>query len=223
MKTITKIVPQKKRKNRVSIFLDGEFLCGIPLALVSKLDLFPGKSIDENEISRLIDKKLTEEAKQKIVQLLNRRMYSEREIVDKLKSKAYGDRIIDVVIGDLKAISLIDDLAYAKAFVSDRLHLKPQGSFRIAYELRKRGISEKIIAQTFSEQQVPETDLQRAFEITERRIRSLSSIKDKRTKKRRLYNFLLRRGFSYEVIREVLARVFEKKTRQKPKTTLVYK
>jgi regulatory protein len=203
MKTITKIEVQKKRKNRVSIFLDGEFFCGVPVALVPKLDLFQGKVVDEKEISQLVDKKLIEEAKQKIVRLFNRRMYSEKEITDKLRSKAYEDRIIDAVIRDLKAISLIDDLAFAKAFVSDRLHLKPQGSFRIAYELRKKGISEKIIQQTFSEQHVAETELERALAIAKKRLHVLSSIKDKRTKKRRLHNFLSRRGFSFQVIKEI--------------------
>ncbi len=207
MKTITKIEPQKKRKNRVSIFLDGIFFCGIPEGLLFKLDLFQGKVVDENEISSLIDAKLIEEAKQKVIRLFNRRMYSEKEIVEKLKRKGYDDTIVAAVVCHLKEISLIDDLAFAKAFVSDRLRLKPTGSFRIAYELRQKGIDQKIIDTVFQEEQVVEGDSKRALEIAKKRLASLCGVKDKKSKKRRLHNYLARRGFSFEIIRGIIEKL----------------
>lgn len=211
MKTITKLEQQKKRTDRVSVFLDGVFFCGVPESLIAKLDLFPGKSINENEIARLIHTKLVEEAKQKILRLLNRRMYTEQEIVEKLKAKGYDQDTIDPVVTELKAISMIDDLSFANAFVSDRLRLKPLGSFRIAYELRKKGVSQKIIDRVLSDTKVAEHDEERALEIAQKRLQSLSSIVDSKVKKRRLYHFLLRRGFSYTVIHQVIDKIFEKK------------
>ena len=65
MKKITKIERQKRRKNRVSIFLDNTFFCGISENLMIKLDLFEGKEIDEEEISRLIKEKEFSEAREK--------------------------------------------------------------------------------------------------------------------------------------------------------------
>lgn len=209
MKTITKIIPQK-RPGRVSLFLDGEFFCGIPQSLLSKLDLFQGKVVDEKEISLLVETKLIEEAKQRIIRLLNRRMYSEKEVIAKLEAKGYEEPIIAAVVRELKATSLIDDDAFARAFVSDRLRLKPQGSFRIAYELRKRGVSETLIESIFSEEKVVQGDLQRALDMGKRRLQSLAGTGERKTKERRLYHFLLRRGFSFEVIREVIDRLFKK-------------
>jgi regulatory protein len=215
MKTITKIEPQKKRKNRVSIFLDGIFFCGVPEPLIVKLDLFQGKRVDEEEIAHLITRKLIEEAKQKIIRLLNRRMYSAQEVTDKLKKKGYEDVIVSAVVNELRDIALIDDRAFAKAFVYDRLHLNPQGSFKIAHELKKRGVPEYIIEQTLAEEQVAETDLKRASEIASKRAQSLSGIKDPQVRKRRLYNYLLRRGFSYTVIYQVLHEVLKKELDRK--------
>jgi regulatory protein len=204
MKTVTKIELQKKRKDRVSIFLDGTFFCGMPQSLVSKLDLFQGKVVDEHEITWIIEKKLAEEAKQKIIRLLNRRIYSEKEIVDKLRQKGYDDRIVDSVVGELKQLLLIDDLSFARAFVSDRMRLKPEGSFKVAYELRQKGISKEIVEQVLREEQVVEGDSERALEIAGKRLATFATTMDKKTKQRRLSDYLKRRGFSFEVIRNTL-------------------
>jgi len=204
MKKITKIEQQKKRSDRVSIFLDDTFLCGIPETLLLKLNLFIGKEVDQEEIQKLIDEKEHTEAKQKVIKLFNRRIYSELEITKKLGRKGYQEDIIQKVVGELKKSSLINDYLFAKAFVHDRLLLKPKGSFLIALELKNKGISETIIARVFSEEKIAEGDFDRALEIAKKRLAPLKSIKDKKTIKRRLYNFLLRRGFSYDIIRNIL-------------------
>ncbi|MCK4576235.1 RecX family transcriptional regulator [candidate division WOR-3 bacterium] len=204
MKKITKIESQKKRQNRVSIFLDNTFFCGISQKLLLKLDLYEGKEVDEEEIRGVIEEKETEDAKQKVLRLFNRRIYSEKEIREKLKKKGYEDETIRIVVQDLKEISFINDYSFTKAFVSDRLRLNPKGSFQISYELKQKGINQTIINKVFDEEKVIEGDSDRAFEIARKRLETLKSIGDKKTKKRRLYNFLLRRGFSYEVIKGVL-------------------
>jgi len=207
LKKITKIEIQKKRKNRVSIFLDNIFFCGIPQELLSKLDLYKGKEVDEDEIRKLIAEKECAEAKQKVLRLFNRRVYSEQEIRAKLEKKGYEETTIEKVVEELKKTLLINDYSFAKAFVSDRLRLNPKGSFQISYELKKKGVNQTIIDRVFSEENVVEGDFDRALEIARRRLEILKSITDKKTKKRRLYNYLLRRGFSYEVIKKIFDEV----------------
>jgi regulatory protein len=207
MKKITKIEQQKRKKNRVSLYLNETFFCGIPKELIAKLDLFKGKEVDETEIKSLIVEKEIADAKQKVLRLLNRKMYSEKEIRDKLRKKDVEDSISKIVIRDLKEISLIDDYAYTQAFVSDVIRLKPQGSFKIAYELKQKGVRQTIINKVFHEAQIVEEDASRAIKIGKQKLARMKSIKDKKTLKRRLYNFLLRRGFSYEVIRDTLDKV----------------
>jgi regulatory protein len=203
MKKITKIEIQKKRKNRVSIFLDNIFFCGVPQGLLSKLDLYKGKEVDEDEIRKLIDEKKCAEAKQKVLRLFNRRVYSEQEIRAKLEKKGYEETTIEKVVEELRETSLIDDYSFAKAFVSDRLRLNPKGSFQISYELKKKGVNQTIIDRVFSEENVVEGDFDRALEMARKRLETLKTIKDKKTIKRRLYNYLLRRAFPYEVIKKV--------------------
>lgn len=207
MKKITKIEKQKKRKNRVSIFLNNKFFCGIPEVLQLKLNLFEGKEIDEISMRALIEEKEIADAKEKVLRLLNRRMYAEKEIREKLHTKGYEEETIEVVVQDLKEISIINDYAFTKAFVSDRLRLKPEGSFKISYELKRKGIKKSIIEKVFIEQHVVEDDSKRALQIAKKRLKVLQSVKEKKVKKRRLYNFLLRRGFSYEIINDILKKL----------------
>ncbi len=198
--------------NRVSLFLDGDFFCGIPESLLSILDLYPGKEVDEQYIARIIDAKLTQEAKAKVIRLLNRRIYSENEIVDKLKRKQYDEHIIAAVVAELKKLSFIDDLAFARAFVSDRIRLNPSGSFKIAYELRQKGISKKVINQVLQEEKVAEGDGERALAVARKRLATFSANMDTKTKRRRLANYLKRRGFSFEVISNTLQALLNERT-----------
>jgi regulatory protein len=207
MKKITKIEKQKKRKERVSIFLNGSFFCGIPEILLKKLDLYEGKMIDEISVKNLIQEKEISEAKEKVLRLLNRRMYSEKEIRDKLHAREYEEETIEIVVQDLKEISLINDYGFASAFVSDRLRLKPEGSSKISYELMKKGISKSIIKKVFIENNVVEDDPTRALQVARKRLKTLSGVKEKEVIKRRLYNYLLRRGFSFEIIYDTLKKL----------------
>jgi len=204
LKKITKIERQKKRNNRFSLFLDDTFFCGIPENLLLELNLFQGKDVDEEEIEKILEEKEHTEAKRHVIRLFNRRIYSEKDIRAKLKKKRYQENIIEDVVVELKQSSLIDDYLFTKAFVHDRLNLKPKGSFQIAYELKNKGISKTIIDKVFSEEGVVQGDFDRASALAKKKLLSLKNIKDKKTIKRRLYNSLLIRGFPYEVIKKVL-------------------
>ena len=131
-------------------------------------------------------------------------MHSEKEIREKLTKKGFGESVIEKVVADLRHNSIIDDYLFAKAFIHDRMRFNPQGSYRIAYELKKKGLSQDIINKIFTEEKVVETDIERALKLAKKRLKTLINIKDKEKVKRRLYNFLLRRGFSYETIKTVM-------------------
>jgi regulatory protein len=203
MKKITKIETQKKRKNRVSIFVNDSFFCGVPQEVILKLNLYKGKEVDEKELEELIREKSISEAKQKMKRILSRKLYSEKEIIDKLRNKGYEEDTIETVVKELKEYSLIDDYAFTRAFIHDRVNLNPKGSFRIAYELKQKGVDRDIINKIFQEENIVEGDRERALELVQKRMKT-KPLNDKRKQKQRLYNYLLRRGFSFAVIKETL-------------------
>ena len=73
----------------------------------------------------------------------------------------------------------------------------------IKMELRAKGVEDEIITRTLEEQEGP-TDEERAQRVLTKKYGKIPKAQDMKEKKR-IYDFLLRRGFSYETIKKVLA------------------
>lgn len=107
-------------------------------------------------------------------------------------------------------LGYVDDRAFAAAFVRDRIRLKPRGVFRLRAELREKGVGESDaeagIRRAFRETGTTERELlERAARKRWRRVGS----DEPRTARRRLFEYLRRRGFPYAEIRDVVEEYLE--------------
>ncbi len=134
--------------------------------------------------------------------LLKFRPRSEYEIRTRLKKKNFDAKVIQEVVTFLQEKKFIDDAQFASAWITSRLK-KPLGLRRIAQELREKGIAPAIIARA--------TDIARQHYSEAEVLTQLALQKFKRfntsnpeSAKRRLFGYLLRRGFSQEAVREVM-------------------
>ena len=204
MPRITKIESQKKNPKRRSIFLDGEFAFGLDEEVLYKYGLKTGEELDQKKIDQILESEVKKESKDAALKFLSYRMRSEKEVRDKLKKKEFANDLIDEVIKDLKRINLIDDSNFASAFVRDKISNKPQGKILLKQELWKKGIKdetiEKVLKEYFEDE---EEELNLAKNLLEKRKKRYENL-DKNIAKRRMMSFLLRRGFSYEIIKQVL-------------------
>lgn len=148
-----------------------------------------------------------EKALEYSLRLLNLRQRSEKELRDKIKKKNYSAVVAEGIIEQLKETGLIDDAAFARAWVNTKMALQPSGVFRLKYELEEKGISPQIIELVLTELENKYDLKQAALELAKRKI-SHSGIKDKIKSRQNLYNYLKRRGFSLEVIFFVLGEIF---------------
>lgn len=130
--------------------------------------------------------------------LLKFRLRSEREIYARLKKKKFDEEIIKQTVSFLKNKGFIDDSVFAKAWIESRLK-KPLGLRRIRQELNLKGVDKEIIDSQISEvkKDYPEEELVK--KIAQERLKKLKGI-EPRSAKRRVYTYLLRRGFSPETI-----------------------
>lgn len=143
--------------------------------------------------------------------LLKFRNRSEKEIRDKFIIKKYPGEIIEEVISHLKKIGLIDDRKFAQEWVNFRLKV-PFGLKRIILELRQKGIAPDIITDLTQDAQVKGSEEQGLSLVAERRLRYLQKHeKDKVKVRRKLYYFLLRRGFSPGDCLETIDRILSLK------------
>jgi regulatory protein len=142
------------------------------------------------------------------IKILMRRAHSVHEMKQALERRCEDAALIKNVLARLKSSGLIDDARYAKQFARHRTESRKQGKFRIARDLRARGVSDPHIEAAIDEaaQQTDEATLVR--QRIERKLRTSRGPDARKTvddkKLASLYRSLLRSGFSADVIRREL-------------------
>jgi regulatory protein len=149
------------------------------------------------------DDKIFVRAKNAAYRLLTFRPRSCAELRQKLQDKAFDAVIIDAVLNDLARLGYVNDRKFAEQFASSRIRLRGLGKRRVERELGNKGIERQIVSETLARIFEGDTEIETAKKAAEKKINSLKSI-DRETKRRRLAGFLERRGFSYEIIRNII-------------------
>ena len=134
--------------------------------------------------------------------LLKYRIRSQKELETRLKIKKIPADTIKVVIGDLKRLSLVDDRAFTRAWIQDRIR-RGYGTVRIKKELREKGIDPEVISEgiaAFGKEAQSPAVIQRLIERRLRRYRTDDIV----LIKRKLFSYLGARGFPVDQIRQAL-------------------
>ncbi len=200
---ITAIEAQKKQNQRVSVFLDGEFAFGIHQDVLLQSGIAKGDELSEEKIAEILAIEEEKCAREKALRLLSVRGRSIKEIRDRLKLAKFSPAAIDSTVAYLQRLSLVDDAAFAESFGRHRTQTKPEGSYLLRQELRRRGLSEadveKGIAAAFSER----SERQVAYELAAKKKNSCGPLPEEKAKKR-VHDFLLRRGFDWELVNDII-------------------
>lgn len=146
--------------------------------------------------------KILQKAKNYAFLLLKFRLRSERELYERLRKKKFEEGIIRNTLCFLKEKRFVDDNVFAKNWIQSRLR-KPLGIRRIKQELILKGIAKEIIECQISEIKKSYCEQDTVYKIVQSRINKLKSINPD-TAKRRLFAWLLRRGFSPEAVTEAI-------------------
>ena len=104
----------------------------------------------------------------------------------------------------LKEQGLVDDASFARAWRDNRQALQPCSRWLIRRELRQKGVAEDIIDETVG----TVDDSESAYQAAAARLRSLPR-EDYQAFRRRLGEYLKRRGFDYGVIKHTVQRVWQ--------------
>ncbi|NCO24611.1 MAG: regulatory protein RecX [bacterium] len=170
-----------------------------------------GKELSEQEIGKIISEDKTTRGKEYLLRLLSRRIYSRYEISGKLKNKGYPEKIIANLIFWLENNNYINDEFFAEMWTQFRLKNKPIGKYRLNQELRIKGIKKEIIQKVIDKTYNEIDEITLARNLIEKKIES-SKIKNIKIDPKKIYNFLLRRGFSGEVSKNIYNELNNKNT-----------
>jgi len=144
-----------------------------------------------------------ERAREICLSALERRMRSRFELEQALRRKGIPTEVGDPVLDRLTAAGLVDDEAFARAFVESRQRSRPRGRRGLSSELLKKGIPPAVIDRVLSDREEEEDRVEVARRAVAAKLRTLAG-KPPAVVRQRAEQFLLRRGFDYETIREAL-------------------
>lgn len=149
---------------------------------------------------------------------LARRAYSVYEMRSYLERRAEDKEVVKGVLDRLKQLDYLDDARYARQFVRLHTELRKQGPFRIARDLRARGVPDRHIEAALAERSAESNEGGLVRERLERRIKLLRGPLDER-RVASLYRSLLRAGFSADTIRHELSALTKRAVEELPETS----
>ncbi|MGD9091639.1 MAG: RecX family transcriptional regulator [Anaerolineales bacterium] len=198
---ITAIKVQQRNRERVSVYLDGEYAFGLSRIIAAWLKV--GQHLDEARIVELKNEDTHEIAYQQALKYLNYRERSEAEVRQNLKGHDLPEESIEATMERLRRNKLVDDKRFADNWIDNRNQFRPRGRRALTYELKDKGISDEIIEQTLAG--FDESEM--AYLAASKKARRWEKLewRDFRSK---IYGFLARRGFNYETIIPVVERVW---------------
>ena len=198
--TITSLVLQKNNKERVSVFLDEQY--SFSLSLLRAAQLKRGQYLSEEQIAALKSQDERGKAYNRALNYLSYRPRSQTEVERYLLGKGWDEALVCDVIDRLRQAGLVDDKEFANFWIDDRQRFRPRGRRALRYEMRAKGLDEETIAEAL--ESVDEE--QSAYELAHKRASRETGLAPHEFR-RKLGQYLARRGFSFSVIGVVLRRI----------------
>ncbi len=206
---ITALTLQKRNHQRVNVFLDGEFAFGLSRITAAWLQI--DQLISDEKIAELQATDDREVAYQQALKLLSYRQRSVAEVRRNLKEHRYSEEVVSEVLTRLQNNGLLDDRRFAESWVENRNVFRPRSKRALAVELRQHGIADEDIDPITQEIDDEELAYQAGLKHS-RRMENLEWMEFRQ----KLSSFLARRGFSYDVIKSVVERIWNEKQPGEP-------
>ncbi|MFO7840092.1 MAG: RecX family transcriptional regulator [Desulfosalsimonadaceae bacterium] len=199
---ITAVTAQKKRKERVNVFIDEQYSFSLPAEKAP--GLAPGRQLSPEQIRSYKELDQKQKALERALSYLAVRPRSCREIRQHLDAKGFYEPAIESAIHRLTELGYIDDAAFARMWIESRSRSRPRGIIGLRRELQQKGVSETMISdalQDFDEFSAALTAISGKLE----KWQGLEPMQ----RRKKIYEFLYRRGFSGTSCREICGRETE--------------
>jgi regulatory protein len=213
MPTVVDLKRKKRTKEGYLIYLnDGREILSY-IDFIVKFKVKVGKQLTEEQIKEMKSESEVILAKEIAYRFISYKPRTLKEVSDKLKAKGFQSDLVSKVVEELKNYGFINDLEYARNFVLNRSRSKTLGELALRRELLSKGISSEIVDEVLSERENLIDEFEIALDLAQGKLKQVKSLK-KRKKgrdeyKRRIYEFLLRRGFKFETINRVMREIFD--------------
>jgi regulatory protein len=158
-----------------------------------------GARLAATDLDAIHSAQAREDAMASALRLVSYRQRSEKELRDRLRRRGTPDAVIDSTLARLKELRLVDDAAFATAWVENRDSFQPRSARLLATELRAKGVSAAVAEASTA----TVDEAAAAYRAGIKRARVLAG-RTYEEFRRKVGEFLLRRGFDYETSREAV-------------------
>lgn len=193
---ITKISPAVKTEGRYNVFVDNEFSFSLDETQLVTLGLKKGDAIDELQLSELKNESDFGKNYIRAVDLISRRLRSEREIRDYARRKQWTEDNTERVIDRLCERGYLNDERFAESFVRSRANTRNFSAKRMKVELQKKGVKPDTITNILAESD----DYDEMAALRKMIAKKINKYDDER----KLVAYLARQGFKYDDIKSAL-------------------
>ncbi len=204
MSKITGIKIAKGPEKRVKVLLDGKPALNLLAVTAKQEKLQVGQEINQSRLETLENQDRLQRCLNAAFRLLGYRPRSEKELRQRLQRHGFNGEHLEKAIARLKEQGLVDDVAFARFWKENRETFSPRSRRMTKFELKRKGLSNDIIEQVIGEID----DAESAYRAAVKRAPRLLKI-DYQDFRKRLGEYLGRRGFSYSIIEDVIDRIWQ--------------
>jgi len=186
-----------KKSNRgqlFNIFIDNELIGQLSLGDINDLNIHIGQSIDQKLLETISKQVDYNKFYLKALKYADIRLRTSYELKQFLKAKGCHEPTVNKILSKLEELNIINEQQYIKAFIHDSQLLKPMSKNLIIAKLRSKHISQATIDLALS--QLKLNDANALDDLINKKLKS-STYANNHLK---LFNYLLRQGFSYQEI-----------------------
>ncbi|MDC3418193.1 recombination regulator RecX [Aquibacillus salsiterrae] len=206
MVKISRISTQQKNKSRYNIFLEDErgdsYGFSVDEDILVEFSLHKGMEMDGETVELLKQKDTIHKSYALAINYLSYRMRSKKEISDYLTKKDIDAEQVHLVMDRLSKEGLLDDQAFANAFVETRINTSSKGPQLVKKELLEKGISTQIADEALKKISY-DWQYDKAEKLTRKKWSSTNN-KSFQQQQLTVKQHLIQKGFSHDVIKDVL-------------------
>lgn len=147
-----------------------------------------------------------ERAKSRAINYISGKLKTKYEVRLKLKENGFAEDVIDEVLDILEKEEYLNDKVYCEIFIEDKKKLNGYGKNKIKSLLIQKGISKNIFEGFLNEFEYEE-EFDNALKMGIKKLELLSNEEDNFKKKQKIINYLVYRGFGFDVINDVLKEI----------------
>jgi regulatory protein len=206
--TITRIDPQKKNKNRFSLYAGETFVAGLSAETILHHNLHAGDSISTALLEEIKNSELNISIREQAYRFLARRAHSVRELREKLMKKGFEPKLISAILAELKHKNYLNDQDYARLLVKDEIQLRRSGPLLLKQKLMSKGIESNAIDELLDKTYSEEKQIQNCRYLARKKLSTLAK-KPALKQKQMLCLYLKNKGFHWETIQTMAAELLQ--------------